>query len=196
MGQNVMREDEKVVSGRDADGTPWIRSVPAEQGDKPHPRKYAKVTPAESDDKENEAKDKSAHPTTPAKPASKLTIMPTKELETIRAEMLEQAKENQELRHEVTVLENRYAKALYDRQLYWECGVNWAKQELAWQVEFARLNGQIKKLEETVAKLQGKKERQSAAGVGVAARPGKTVAGGNNLGGAAVDPAVTPTPEH
>ena len=184
-----------MVSGRDANGTPWTRNIPTEEGDKPHPRKYVKVS-VEDDDKENEAKDKptkSAESAAPTKPTAKLTIMPAKELEAIRVEMIEQAKENQELRHEVTVLENRYAKALYDRQLYWDCGVAWAKKELAWQAEFARLNAQIKMLQETVAKLQGKKERASAASPGVAVRPGKTVGGGNNLAGGAVDPTVTPT---
>ena len=174
-----------MVSGRDANGNPWTRSVPTEEGDNSHPRKYVKVS-VESDDKENDGKDKPAKPATPTKPANKLTIMSAKELEAIRVEMIEQAKENQDLRHEVTILENRYAKALYDRQLYWDCGVAWAKKEVAWQVEFAKMNEQVKNLQDMVAKLQGKK----------AARTGKTVPGGNNLAGGAVDPAVTPTPDY
>ncbi|OAL27441.1 hypothetical protein AYO20_09792 [Fonsecaea nubica] len=70
----------------------------------------------------------------------KLTVISAEQLHDLRADLVQSARENSDLRHEVEVLEQRLAQTEEERQTYWACGMEWARREraLVLEMEFWR----------------------------------------------------------
>ncbi|OAG41340.1 hypothetical protein AYO21_04503 [Fonsecaea monophora] len=70
----------------------------------------------------------------------KLTLISAEQLHDLRADLVQSARENSDLRHEVEVLEQRLAQTEEERQTYWACGMEWARREraLVLEMEFWR----------------------------------------------------------
>ncbi|EXJ61247.1 uncharacterized protein A1O5_12039 [Cladophialophora psammophila CBS 110553] len=61
--------------------------------------------------------------------AGKLTLVSAGQLEDLRADLIQSARENSDLRHKVDMLERKLARAEDQRETYWACGVEWARRE-------------------------------------------------------------------
>jgi hypothetical protein len=118
---------------------------------------------------------------------NKLTIIASKELEEIRAGMVGSANENVQLRHQLAMLEKKLADAEYHARLYWECGMEWARQELQWMEEREGLLARVRLLqqrmlaEKSVHKGGGTAGRSESAGSVVAGKA-ESAAGGDVRG--------------
>ncbi|KIW58851.1 hypothetical protein PV05_03344 [Exophiala xenobiotica] len=118
---------------------------------------------------------------------NKLTIIASKDLEDIRAGIVESSNENAQLRHQLAMLEKRLADAEYHARLYWQCGMDWARQEMQWIEERERLLGRVRMLqqrmlaEKSVHEGGGTAGKSEAATCGVVA--GKSVHEGGGTAG-------------
>ncbi|KAJ9630093.1 hypothetical protein H2204_008748 [Knufia peltigerae] len=72
-----------------------------------------------------------------------VTIIPSKQLEDLRSDLIELAKDNAELKHQMSVVEEKLIDAQYHRRLYWNCGVAWARAELMWINEREELHRRL-----------------------------------------------------
>jgi hypothetical protein len=119
---------------------------------------------------------------------NKLTIIASKELEDIRAGMVNSANENVQLRHQLALLEKKLADAEYHARLYWECGMEWARQELQWMEEREGLLARVRVLqqrmlaEKSVHKGGGTAGRSECAGSVVAGKTESAGGGGDVRG--------------
>ncbi|KAK5441435.1 hypothetical protein LTS15_011267 [Exophiala xenobiotica] len=119
---------------------------------------------------------------------NKLTIIASKELEDIRAGTVDSANENMQLRHQLAMLEKRLADAEYRARLYWECGMEWARQELQWMAERERLLARVRALqqrmlaEKSVYNGGGSAGRSESAGSVVAGKMESAGGGGDVCG--------------
>ncbi|KAK5268726.1 hypothetical protein LTR96_006434 [Exophiala xenobiotica] len=119
---------------------------------------------------------------------NKLTIIASKELEHIRAGMVGSANENVQLRHQLAMLEKKLADAEYHARLYWECGIEWARQELQWMEEREGLRARVRVLqqrmlaEKSVHKGGGTAGRSESAGSVVAGKMESAGDGGDVCG--------------
>ncbi|OQV09566.1 hypothetical protein CLAIMM_13673 [Cladophialophora immunda] len=59
----------------------------------------------------------------------KLTLISAEQLGDLRADLIQSAKDNSDLRHEVDVLERKLAQSEEERRMYWSCGLEWARRE-------------------------------------------------------------------
>lgn len=176
----------QVVVKHDTNGVPWVLEEPDFSASMPS-RNHTKLTSDSHDgdnngDTGNEQEEENQTaaakpatskltilPTSVAKtPTNKLTIMPAQDLAEIRFDIIDFAKDNQELRHQMTMLQNQHARAVYERQLFWDCGMEWARRSLEWQMEVGRLRGRVQELEDTIARLQAGVSRESAGQPGEA----------------------------
>ncbi|KIW93084.1 uncharacterized protein Z519_05689 [Cladophialophora bantiana CBS 173.52] len=74
--------------------------------------------------------------------AGKLTLISADQLEDLRADLIQSARENSDLRHEVDMLERKLARAEDQRETYWACGVEWARREKGLQNELEHWRAQ------------------------------------------------------
>ena len=116
---------------------------------------------------------------------TKLTIIASKDLEDIRAETVDAANENAQLRHQLAMLEKRLADAEYHARLYWQCGMKWARQELQWVEERERLLGRVRVLQQRMLAEQSLHECGRTTGRSEAASRGGVVAGKSESAGGA-----------
>ncbi|KIW14310.1 hypothetical protein PV08_07092 [Exophiala spinifera] len=77
------------------------------------------------------------------KPTCMVTMLSSKQLQEIRGDLVELAKENAELKHQKGVLEAMLADAQFHCRLYWNCGVAWARAELEWIKEREMLKRRV-----------------------------------------------------
>ncbi len=95
---------------------------------------------------------------------NKLTIIASKDLEDIRAGIVESSNENAQLRHQLAMLEKRLADAEYHARLYWQCGMEWARQEMQWIEERERLLGRVRMLQQSMLAEKSVHEGGGTAG--------------------------------